>query len=221
MHFVRWAGCLLVIISLLGCESRPVGDAEPLVSTEVKDEDKTAVGIVDYQRIYSVLGIGAELVERREKLQAEFNRVANEMRLERVKELEEFGGDIESLSAEQRKKLSQLEQSRRVRLSQLERENDREMQEAVRWLDRVFRQKTKGPIAEIAKSRGLKVVLVQLPSQVAYFEPGVDITEAVVQRLGAELSSGATFGDPENTEQQAVGEGASDAEEQIGAEDRP
>ncbi len=79
-----------------------------------------------------------------------------------------------------------------MRLTQLERENDREMQEAVRWLDRVFRQKTKGPIEEIAKSKGLKVVLVQLPSQVAYFEPGVDITEAVVQRLGGTVARETT-----------------------------
>ena len=182
-HFQRF-GYLLALVSLFGCEARPVGDAEPQAAIEVGKEGEPTVGVVDYQRIYTVLGIGSELIGRREKLQAEFNRVANEMRLERVKRLKEFGGDVATLNTEQREELVQLEQSRRIRLAQLERENDREMQEAVRWLDRVFRQKTKGPIEEIAKSRGLKVVIVQLPSQVAYFEPGVDITEAVVQRLG-------------------------------------
>ena len=213
MYYFQRGVCLVTLLVLLGCESRPEGDVETVAATEVGKEHEATVGIVDYQRIYSVLGIGAELVERREKLQAEFNRVANEMRLERAKQLKEFGGDIDSLDAEQRKQLSQLEQAGRARLSQLERENDREMQEAVRWLDRVFRQKTKGPIEEIAKSKGLKVVLVQLPSQVAYFEPGVDITEAVVQRLGAVVPSGAAGADPESTTQEATDEAAADAED--------
>ncbi|MDG2207735.1 MAG: OmpH family outer membrane protein [Pirellulales bacterium] len=206
-------GYLLALVSLLGCEARPVDDAEPQAAIEVGKEGEPTVGVVDYQRIYTVLGIGSELIERREKLQAEFNRVANEMRLERVKRLKEFGGDVATLNTEQREELVQLEQSRRIRLAQLERENDREMKEAVRWLDRVFRQKTKGPIEEIAKSRGLKVVIVQLPSQVAYFEPGVDITEAVVQRLGDTVLQEGPI-DAQGSVEQEVADGPAKASEE-------
>ena len=179
---------LLILLGLLcGCENK---SPPPHISQNTAKEAAAiapAVGIVDYQRLSRTLGINTQMMEKREKLQAEFNRVANDSRLEIVKKLKEMGNDLDSLNEEDRKSLQVMDIARRKKLEKLESENNRAMQETSRWLQRVFRQKVKGPIEQIAKSKKLNLVLVQSPGDVAYAIPGVDITDMVIQKMGDEV----------------------------------
>ena len=183
---VKHRAFLVLLCLLCGCQNN---SPSPHLSQTAAEEAETrapTVGIVDYQRLSRALGINTQMMEKREKLQAEFNRTANDSRLEIVKRLKEMGGDLGSLSEEDRNELEGMEIARRKKLENLESENNRAMQETGRWLQRVFRQKTKGPIEEISKVKKFDLVLVQSPGDVAYALPGVDITEMVIQKIGVD-----------------------------------
>ena len=87
MRYLIQARLLILLGLLCGCDNKSVPPHTIQSSAKEAAAIVPAVGIVDYQRLSRTLGINTQMIEKREKLQAEFNRVANDSRLEIVKKL--------------------------------------------------------------------------------------------------------------------------------------
>jgi Skp family chaperone for outer membrane proteins len=167
-------------------------------------EARNLVGVVDMQRLSQGLGLNDQLIQKRQQLQRDWDKVNDESRAAMEEKLKAFGGDPQQLSEDEKQELQQLEIERRRRLTAVERENNAALQEMNRWLRRVLMEKTGEPINAIGKEKGFQLILRRSPNEVAFIEPGVDITDLVLKRTGGQVSNNEADPAPETTDKSPV-----------------
>ncbi len=174
--------------------------AGPIVPIEARNR----VGVVDMQRLSQGLGLNDQLIQKRQQLQRDWDKVNNESRAAMEEKLKAFGGDPQQLSEDEKQELQQLEIERRRRLTAVDRENNASLQEMNRWLRRVLLEKTGDPINAIGKEKGFQLILIRSPNEVAFIEPGVDITDLVLKRAGGQVNNNEAGAAPEMTDKNKV-----------------
>jgi Skp family chaperone for outer membrane proteins len=181
-HFVA----MVMLILFIGCqqENNPSSLGGVAAERSGREPSEPRVGIVDMQRLSIALGISEQLTAKRRKLQEDWDKINTETRDALEKKLEGLGGDLQNITEEGKRELQKLEMARRQRLSAADRDNTTALQETNRWLRRVLREKTRGPIEAIGVEKGFDLILVQSPGEVAYIRPGVDVTDLVLKRAG-------------------------------------
>ena len=191
----RWTFLLLPALgfTIAGCDQPPPPQtaAVPAAASAATPGN---VGILDVQKLFVLLGLQQQRVEKEGERSRKLNRLHEEQRAIIDKKLKEFGGDQKELTGPQKEELQQLEAQRVRLLQELNSELQQELAQFNNYLNNVFSQKTREPIRKVAEQRKLEIVLIRHPNLLAYARPGVDITDDVLQEIGP-LPPLATGGD--------------------------
>ncbi len=183
----------MVVLLIAGCTP----SADPPQSQQASAslaKPRSSVGVIDMQRIISLMQLDQQATEKRRKLAAEFGVLQKQLRAAMEKKLAEYGDDLTKLTDAQRKELDEMEMSSREQLRAKNVEAQQVIGETQQWMQRVLDQKTKGPIEAVADKRGFDLVLYKRPGSFAFSRSAVDITDEVIALagIGTALDHGQT-----------------------------
>ncbi len=173
----------MCVLLILGCTPSATPPQSQQASASLA-KPRSSVGVIDMQRIISLMQLDRQVTEKRKKLAAEFGTLQRGLREAMEKKLAGFGDDVTKLTESQRKELDEMEMSGRNQLRAKNAEAQQLIGETQKWMQRVLDQKTKGPIEAIADKRGFDLVLYKRPGSFAFSRSAVDITDEVIALAG-------------------------------------
>lgn len=180
---LAWA---IGLASLAGCD-KPLGAAgsgNPTSDSTPSARPSGGVGVVDLDVVAKQLGRDAEMsATLKERVTALNDRLTamkeNLTRLYDAKR-EKFGDQPDE---EQQKQLVAMQERMDAQLIETKRKADGELGVLRQQLVDQFREQTKPILKEVAASRGLSIVIPKNNALLLTIDPGVEITDEVVQKM--------------------------------------
>ena len=147
------------------------------------------VGVIEVQRIVQESAVGKESLARIQKIQAakqeDLTKRQNELR-DLEKKIQEQG---KSLSEEAMEKLQKDYQAKALDLKRFQDDAQRELEELQRKELGELERRVLPVIEAVAKELGYSLVFNKFQSGLLHAEPGVDITDAVIQKFNTAIAA--------------------------------
>src|SRR5512140_16734 len=160
-----------------------------LLALPVSAQSAQKVGVIEVQRIVQESAVGKESLARIQKIQGakqdDLTKRQNELR-DLEKRIQEQG---KSLSEEAMEKLQKDYQAKALDLKRFQDDAQREMEELQRKELGELERKVLPVIESVAKDLGYTLVFNKFQSGLLHADPGVDITDAVIQKFNTAIAA--------------------------------
>jgi len=160
-----------------------------LLALPVSAQSSQKVGVIEVQRIVQESAVGKESLARIQKIQA----AKQEDLVKRQNELRDLEKRIQdqgkSLSEEAMEKLQKDYQSKALDLKRFQDDAQRELEELQRKELGELERRVLPVIEAVAKELGYSLVFNKYQSGLLHAEPGVDITDAVIQKFNTAIAA--------------------------------
>jgi len=193
---MRWPGCLAVVgctllASIAGCEFGQ-GTTGGAGSTGGSTPPVGAVGVVDLDAVARHLGrdeqISSAIRQRQASLNEQLATVKTSYEEEIAQKQRQFGA---SPSAEQSQLLANIQRQVGTSLNEIRRRAQKNLAVHRVQLVQDFREEARPFVQQVARERGLSVIVTKNDSVVFDYEAAADITGEVAKRMAARQPSGA------------------------------
>ncbi len=160
-----------------------------LLALPVSAQSTQKVGTIEVQRIVQESAVGKESLARIQKVQAakqdDLGKRQNELR-DLEKRIQEQG---KSLSEEAMEKLQKDYQTKALDLKRFQDDAQREMEELQRKELGELERRVLPVIEAVSKELGYSLVFNKFQSGLLHADPGVDITDAVIQKFNTAIAA--------------------------------
>jgi outer membrane protein len=160
-----------------------------LLALPVEAQSTQKVGVIEVQRIVQESAVGKESLARIQKIQA----AKQEDLVKRQNELRDLEKKIQdqgkSLSEEAMEKSQKDYQTKALDLKRFQDDAQRELEDLQRKELGELERKVLPVIEAVAKELGYSLVFNKYQSGLLHAEPGVDITDAVIQKFNTAIAA--------------------------------